>query len=170
METVAGGPRWYVKGKILDVQVDFLIDTGAHPNILRSDIYYSIPSNRRPVLHQSDMILHTASGDPMIVHGETSVGLMIDGRLFQIPVVIADTGNLNGTLGMQFLVDRRCVIDLHRGILKIGNQEVTMKSNAMKSIMFMIVKLFRDLLKVQSRKILKSVLIVPKKKMLMLSV
>ena len=126
VETVAGGPRWYVKGKILDVQVDFLIDTGAHPNILRSDIFYSIPSDRRPVLHQSDMILRTASGDPMTVHGETTVGLMVDDRLFQVPVTIADTGNSNGILGMQFLVDKRCVIDLHQGILKIGNQEVTM--------------------------------------------
>ena len=62
----------------------------------------------------------------MTVHGETTVGLMVDDRLFQVPVTIADTGNLNGILGMQFLVDKRCVINLHQGILKIGNQEVTM--------------------------------------------
>ena len=123
---MAGGPRWYVEGKIQDMHVDFLIDTGANPNVLHSDIFDSIPEHQRPALHQSDMILRNASGDSMSVRGEAMIDLVIEGRRFLVPVIIADAGSLHGILGMRFLVDRLCILDLRRGILKVDDQEVMM--------------------------------------------
>ena len=108
------------------MHVDFLIDTGVNPNVLHSDIFDSIPEHQRPALHQSDMILRNASGDSMSVRGETMIDLVIEGRRFLVPVIIADAGSLHGILGMRFLVDRLCILDLRRGILKIDDQEIVM--------------------------------------------
>jgi predicted aspartyl protease len=126
VEIIGTGPRWCVGCDIVGKNVDFLIDTGANPNILSKDIFESIPACQRPVLHPSDKSLKVANGKPMMLCGETMMILKIDGKDYCVPIIVAETGNLRGILGMQFLTENRCVVDVGAGVLKINGQEVVM--------------------------------------------
>ena len=131
VNTVPAGPSWYVKCKMWGSSkivrtVDFLIDTGANPNILHSDIFDSIPCHQRPMIHHSNVVLRTASGDRLTIRGETTIAVVLNGRKHNIRVIVADLGSLNGILGMQFLEENACIIDVCRGVITIGDKEVPM--------------------------------------------
>ena len=126
VEMVGTGPRWCVECRVLGRAIEFLIDTGASPNILSSDIYYGIPTDQRPELHPSDKILKVANGEHMRLCGETMLTLAIGGKIFQVPMIIAETGNLRGILGMQFLTENRCIVDVGGGVLEINGEKIEM--------------------------------------------
>lgn len=106
--------------------VDFLIDTGASANVLSQDLFDSIPKERRPILRPCEKNLRAASGDLMTLSGEAIFEVEIDGQTFLIPLIVAKTRNLRGILGIEFLRENDCVIDVGRGVLKLDSRDILM--------------------------------------------
>ena len=108
--------------------VNWLIDTGASPNVLDFKMYDQIPLYIKPALHQASADLRAADGSLLNVYGETVISVKIGSCSFEICVVVADLGgDIDGILGMRFLSDQACVIDTCTGSLKMKNIEVRLQ-------------------------------------------
>ena len=53
---------WYLRGFVKGVSVEWLVDTGANPNILSHGSYMRIPSHERPSLEPVNGMLNAANG------------------------------------------------------------------------------------------------------------
>ena len=111
---------------MFDNVVNWLVDTGAPPNVLSWNTYQKIDDDIKPTLRRTEADLRAADGNPLTLYGVIDIDVHIAGKLFTIPVMVADIGNLDGILGMQFLEDENCIIDINRGRLMLGNIEVFM--------------------------------------------
>ena len=47
--------------------------------------------------------------------------------MFEVVIVVADIGDLQGILGMSFFNQEECVIDVKRGLLSVGNTEIVLQ-------------------------------------------
>lgn len=126
MRTTAGEQCWFLTGHLLTKELNLLVDTGASPNVLSNKVYNSFPKGEKPGLIQSTTNLMVANGKPLKVYGEAEFELCVSGKIFSVPFVVADLGELSGILGMQFLSQEACIIDTFRGKLKAGGNEFFM--------------------------------------------
>ena len=127
VRTSPGSHCWYVTGTICGKSVTWLVDSGASPNVISWDYYQNMDPVTRPALHPLEVDLRAADGAPLTVHGEINIDLYIANKLFVIPVIVSELGELEALLGMDFLGERaECKADLYRGILEIAGQEIYM--------------------------------------------
>ena len=130
VRTTSAGHCWYVNGVVVDCPFDWLIDTGAAPNVLDQAVYLKLPERHRPTLRQSSARLCAADGGVLQVHGETTLDLLLGNKLFRVPVMIADLGDVQGILGMEFLNREACLIDAFNGKLHFPDREVFLHRGA----------------------------------------
>ena len=114
----ATGKCWYARGKIVETSIHWLIDTGASPNVLDLGIYLNLPTCVRSPLRQSKTSYQSADGSALNVYGETELEVNFYGQKVMVTMVIADLGTLQGILGMQFLEEYQCTLDLTHGYVR----------------------------------------------------
>jgi hypothetical protein len=103
--------------------VDWLIDTGASPNILSWEVYQTISASLGTLSEGSHIELRAADGNKLVVYGQTEIELQLGREVFRITVVVAGLGELQGILGMDFLSQQGCTIDVGHGKLSLGQSE-----------------------------------------------
>ena len=90
---------WYLHGPIGSKTVEWLIDSGAGPNLLDYGVYASLDASKRPRLVKYAANLLAAGGTQLKVNGEVVAEVRFGEFDLTIPVVIADLGGLEGILG-----------------------------------------------------------------------
>lgn len=115
---------WYVPGKIQGLQTDFLIDSGSTYTIVDIDLFKMIPAAVRPQLETSNLVLRSASGEMLKIHGETTLTLEIGSKLFDHPVKVVSLGDKSAILGLDFMNDEQCVLYMAQGTLQIGSRSI----------------------------------------------
>ena len=106
--------------------MSWLIDTGASTNVLNTKWYTNIDSEMKPALQQVESVLRSVDGTPLEILGETNVDVQLARQVFNVPVVVADIGELDGIIGMKFLSEQNAIIDVFHGSLRIDNTEIFM--------------------------------------------
>ena len=114
---------WYVQGSIGADTVEWLIDSGAGPNLLDYRRYNTLDPATRPSLLEYPTELLAAGGTQLRVYGEANVEVRFGSLDFAIPVVVADLGDLQGILGNRFIRSAEDVtFDLRKGTMTVGEQ------------------------------------------------
>ena len=102
----------------------FLVDTGAAVSLISLDIwtqYASTAARLQPLTHQRVV---SVNGSPLEVAGVTQVPLHIQGTTFEATVVIAKGLTAEGILGLNFLQQYGCTIDVERRFLSFGGTDL----------------------------------------------
>jgi hypothetical protein len=97
--------------------VEWLIDTGASPNLLDIGVFQALPEATRKPLDSTDLRLFGANGSALEVYGNSSVDVVVEEERYNVPVVVANLEGAQGILGMSFLTDNSCSLDVCRGHL-----------------------------------------------------
>ena len=116
---------WFVQGKVEDREVRWLLDTGAAPNVLSLSSYLSMPASVRPDLSPSKVYLQGADGGQLSIHGEIDLMIVFDSDIqITTRVIVADLGEIEGILGMRFLEENACDLDLNNGYIKTSSFDI----------------------------------------------
>ena len=81
-----------------------------------SKFYNSIPAAARPRLGPSTWSVDTTSGSPIMAIGEADFQLQLGNQTCSYPFVVADLGlRISVVIGLDFLKDNECLVDMERG-------------------------------------------------------
>ena len=127
--TAVAGECWYAQGRVFDNHVDLLVDTGASLNVIDTETYTKLSRGRDISMKESNTLLRTANGNAMRVAGEVRLELSLAGQTFEIPVIVAELGGLQGILGLRFLSSQGFLIDATEGKLLCGQLEIALHRN-----------------------------------------
>ena len=114
-------------GSVMGIQTEFLVDTGSTYTIVDSIFYENIPENMKPPLEQINLILKNASGEVMDVLGQTNMDLEVKGQVFNVPVKVVSLGDKSTILGLDFMEGQNCILNLHKGTMKLNDRTFGMK-------------------------------------------
>ncbi len=123
VNTIPNSSCWYLQGRVEELEVNWLMDCGANPNILSEKVFRKLPAAAKSKLQPANVLLVAANGEDIITYGQTTVKLQLEGMIFYIPVVVADIGATAGILGMRFLRDADCSIAFKGGVLRSGTHQ-----------------------------------------------
>ena len=123
VNTIPDDDCWFLRGKVEGLNMEWLMDCGANPNLLSIKVYDQIPEATRPKLQPVRTKLIAANGENIVIYGQVAVDLQLEGAMFSVPVIVADIGKTLGILGMRFLRDTDCSIAFRQGLLRCGQQE-----------------------------------------------
>ena len=127
MRTTAGSDCLYVKGNLGGVHIDWLIDTGAAPNVLNYSFYDKLNPNQRPILNPVTTRIQAAEGTSLNVHGEADFDIVLDGLMISaVRFIVADLDNIHGILGMNFFSKTSCIINVSEGYISVNTKHVSM--------------------------------------------
>ena len=100
-----------------------LVDTGSATSLLSRKIFDQIKNSGEP-LRPTEARLSTASGNPMNVFGEVDVGLRVARMFTTRTVVIAELGDIEGILGLDYLEENKAIFDIVEGCLYTRNGDI----------------------------------------------
>ena len=103
--------------------MNWLLDTGAAPNIINWKDFQDLTASSCTPIRRCDAQLRAADGNNLIVHGETELDKQLGLEVFRITVIMAELGELQGILGMDFLSQEGCVFDLYHGRMIVNESE-----------------------------------------------
>lgn len=101
---------WFVKTKIWNKDIYFLVDTGS--SLISNEIFDSLLGNKDLLDLQTIL---TADGDLLSVKGKTDVDLCINEMECSTTLVVAQLGDLSCILGLDFLPEYEAKMDMNAG-------------------------------------------------------
>ena len=105
---------YFVVGKVFETPVSFLVDAAARVSLLREDIWDRVVPESNRMDREVTYRLVGVDGIPIKVRGTVTVEVSLEGLVFNQKFVIADGITAEAILGMDFLEENRCVLDLGR--------------------------------------------------------
>ena len=120
----AAGRCWFAKGLVYGESLDWLVDTGASPNVIDIDVFNAIPDSLRPKLQYTNTSFQSADGGTMSVYGEADLLVTFGNTPVILKVVVAQLGSLQAIVGIQFLEENKCIFDLENGYVFSPNLEI----------------------------------------------
>ena len=113
-------PGFYVKTSIHGTTVKMLVDTGATVTLISKEVYErtgqeNLKSIKREIL--------SANGEPIKVFGKTQIKLELNKRTYVNTAAVADI-SVDGVLGLDFMINNRCTIDIYRKKMCVAGDEV----------------------------------------------
>ena len=118
----------YVKALIGGMETSLLIDTGATISLLSRVLFESLLKDKSYELKGVFDPIFSANGTQIDIIGQTEVCVAIGESKLQQSVVIADI-RVDGILGMDFLKNYNCVINLQRETLLVSGTDHPVKSD-----------------------------------------
>ena len=109
--------------RVADVAAPFLLDTGATVTLLSEDYWSKIESSLslRP---WSGPHLVGANGSPLAVLGCADIRLCVGTESFQQEAIVVKSLSVDGILGMDFLTENKCKIDVGERKLQIQSRGI----------------------------------------------
>ncbi|XP_063431167.1 uncharacterized protein LOC134713784 [Mytilus trossulus] len=121
--SASGDAVMFVELKIQDVPVKFVIDTGATRTLVTSKVYDSIPDLCRPHLSETRSQIKSVSDKYLSLRGKGSFKMDFGKEKFTSEAVVADL-QVDGILGLDFMKENKCLIDVSASVLHIDNVKV----------------------------------------------
>lgn len=118
--TPTGGYK--IEGVVNGTRVPFLVDTGATVTLLRKDVWDRANPAHQKLEPWSKSRLVGVDGTPLQTHGCTNVTIDVDGRAYQIDVVVVSPLTTEAILGLDFLRTHQASVDLGNGYLTLGDK------------------------------------------------
>ncbi|CAG2195664.1 unnamed protein product [Mytilus edulis] len=120
-ESLANNEGLFVRAKINDKCLAFLVDTGANVTILSKKFIDEINPSLLPKMNPVNINLITATGDSAPFIGQVDVEICLGNYIYHHNVLVADISN-EGIIGMDFLVTHDCDVLLSQNKLKIKGE------------------------------------------------
>ncbi|CAC5374211.1 unnamed protein product [Mytilus coruscus] len=117
-ESLANNEGLFVRAKINDKYLAFLVDTGANVTILSKKFIDEVNPSLVPKINPVNINLITATGDSAPFIGQVDVEFYLGDHIYHHSVLVADISN-EGIIGMDFLVTHDCDVLLSQNKLKI---------------------------------------------------
>ena len=115
---------WYVDCEVGGKSFECLIDSGASYSVIDKKVYDRMKNV--PKLKPVDLSLQSASGDYLVVHGEVTLTMDVQGFCCEVTFKVVNLGNQEVIIGIEFLEQYDCVLKLASGIMEIGNKTVVL--------------------------------------------
>jgi len=112
-------PSWYLRAQVEGQIVSLLVDSGSEVTVLTEDIYNQIPQEQRPTLQSSRAQIRGVGGKQFGVLGAAEITIQIGDHRWVCTTLIASIG-YDGILGMNFMDENDCQLDMKTGSLVIG--------------------------------------------------
>ena len=124
-----GAGFWFVPCEIFDKRCDMLLDSGAMSSLLSKDIFLKHFPGLVDNLEEPKKQLVAANGENLCVIGDIELPLQIGSQTFQTRVTVAELGNLDGIIGLNFLRSLEMNIDLGEGIMSRRNWSIRLQGD-----------------------------------------
>jgi predicted aspartyl protease len=122
-ETWANNEGLFVKAKLQNKCLAFLIDTGANVTILSKQFIENIQPSLLSQVNPVNVHLVTATGETSPFIGQINVQISLGKKFYQHNVFIADISN-EGILGMDFLAANNCDVHLSENSLCLKGESI----------------------------------------------
>ena len=109
-----------IQGHIQGMPATFLIDTGSVISIVKSAVWTQADPLCRQLTPYTGSRLVGVEGTPLSVRGKTTADVSFGSERFQVPVIVVDQLSADVILGLDFLEDHRCTIDIASRVLSVG--------------------------------------------------
>lgn len=113
----------FVSGRVGEVEIEWLVDTGSTLSLISEEVYNSIPEAERPELEENDVEMRTASGSLLPDLGRALLYVKVEKREFLHPFIVAKLTN-EGILGTDFLRIHGGNIDFANNKFSLGGKVV----------------------------------------------
>ncbi|MES9904881.1 MAG: pol polyprotein, partial [Sedimenticola sp.] len=123
LNTVAAKQGYFLAAKINDNFVTFLIDSGASSTILSNKVIEKWPYLIRPKLTPVQSTLITVTGEATPFLGKTKIELCMGKQKIEQNVLVADI-EMDGILGLDFLLTNQCDIMLSKGYITLKGERI----------------------------------------------
>ena len=120
----------YVKALVGGMETSLLIDTGATISLLSRVLFEALLKDQSYELKGVSEPILSVNETPLDVLGQTEVGITIGESRLQQAVVIANI-HVDGILGMDFLKECNCIIDLQRDTLSVSGMEHPLRTEGL---------------------------------------
>ena len=120
-------------GKIGEVDVDLLIDTGATISVLHNRIYERLGENK-PELDTNCGELRLADGQIIKPAGAGTFNLTMGGQTKPCRMMVADIIDIAGVLGYDFLQKNKAILDIGAGRLSINGMNVKCQLESQRTV------------------------------------
>ena len=140
-----GAGFWFVPCEIFEKRCDMLLDSGAMSSLLSKDIFLKHFPGLVDNLEEPKKQLVAANGENMCVIGDTELPLQTGSQTFQTRVTVAELGNLDGIIGLNFLRNLEMNIDLGEGIMSRRNWSIRLQGDRGSEEKSCLVELNEDL-------------------------
>ena len=114
---------YYLQGQISGVSVSFLVDTGAGVSLLNGRIWDQAGFTNVRISPAPHSNLVGVDGHPIHVRGVVTIPLTISSTVFNQEFVIADNITAEGILGMDFLEEHKCILDMAKRQVTVNQSE-----------------------------------------------
>ena len=115
-----------VKGVVRDIEISFLLDTGASVTLFRKDTWERVnTASAFQLTPWAGQRLVGVDGSPLQVSGQARIELTLMGRQFSTNVLVVSPLTTSAILGLDFLREHKAVIDLGARELFIGEDKAT---------------------------------------------
>ncbi|CAC5360975.1 unnamed protein product [Mytilus coruscus] len=118
----------YVNARVASIPTTCLIDTGSTITVLNSRKFYQIPETDRPELRDTSR-LKMADGSIVRPLGKAEFIFDIGSKIIKHEMTVADIES-QVILGFVFLSKHKCILDLEKEILRVGNKSIKCNSES----------------------------------------
>ena len=111
-----------VTGSVGGISVTFLLDTGSAVTLVRRDLWDQIGSGAtlRPCEHR----LVGVDGSPLKIQGSAQITFQFGGVDFVTTVIVGDSLTTEAILGLDFLQEHRCTVDIGSKQLRVSGHKL----------------------------------------------
>ena len=110
-------PAYNVKGYVNNLSIQIVLDTGAAVTLLKKDIWDKLHFTSADLEQWTRQPLVGVEGTPLNVHGTMELELKMGEEIFQTKVIVADGLTAELILGLDFLEEHNCTIEIGRKTL-----------------------------------------------------
>ena len=106
------------------VSLDLLVDTGASCSLVSKSVFARMRPHKRTELQECPEELVLADGSPLEVAGQVMADLIVGSQIFSHLLIVADLGDIDGIMGLDFMESHETDIRVTRGELVLNLQEI----------------------------------------------
>ena len=125
VSTLVPTGAYKIRGKVNQLATSLLIDTGSPVTLVRGDVWDQCKKESQMLEPWIEQRLVGVDGTPLAVRGSTLVDLELDGTVLKQRALIVDSLVSESILGLDFLQENGCTIDLVKGCLQLAKSGVS---------------------------------------------
>ena len=111
------------QGHIHGTPTTFPVDTGSIISIMKSTVWVQIDPGNQQLTPYNGPQLISVEGTPLSIQGKASADIFLGRERFQVPMIVVDQLS-DVILGLDFLEDQRCTIDIASRVLLVGDRQL----------------------------------------------